>query len=191
MKHAAPDDYQRSLEKIRAPSEKQDALIAWLSVQTPETRLASTPLIHWQNSIPILHWLVNQCDIDKTNAAWIFWSAQPDCYADYIIHSTREICDDGSFAIACDVLENWRSRLYKDHRLGWPEPEGIATYGCINEYKRRIIHPISRDPFDLPLDIFGPFPGKEAIFPDELSPYKNCNVHKLFDELGVYLFPRN
>lgn len=175
----APDQYERSLEDTRRRSEDCQALINWLSTQDTQILFASTPNIHWQNSIPVLHWIISQERCSKVNAAWIFWFSQPWWYAGLVLKGDK-LFDDGSFALACDILTRWRAGLYQDQQFEWKEQADQS------EYRKSIIGS-GEDPFDLPNDLFGPFLGQRAAFSYELNPCRNKLTNDLFANLGVYV----
>jgi hypothetical protein len=157
------------------------AMIGWLADKDPDVWFATTPLLNWDNAVPVLKWIVSQPQCDKANAAAIFWSADPGYYAGRLAAGEKPSGD--GWSLIQTIIKNWNSGFYVRSGLQWPDADGRAA---MSSYERGIAaHPDARQALDIPVGLFGPLGGRAPSIPPELTPAENPELWDLLDRLGT------
>jgi hypothetical protein len=163
------------------------SLTTWLKDKDPDVWFVITDFLNWDNSHRVLKWIVKQPRCDKANVAKIFWNAGPGFQACEIATKGAPQPGEG-WSLIETILENWRSGFYQRSELAWPDDDGRA---CINYYMRSIAETPGADrALDIPLDLFGPLPGRAPRMPPELMPQENAELWDMLKRQGTFAGPR-
>lgn len=86
-------------------------MIRWLAEKDPDVWFAITPLLNWDNAVPVLRWIISQPLCDKANAATIFWSASPAFFARRLANG--EPTNFEGWELIETILGNWQNDFYQ------------------------------------------------------------------------------
>jgi hypothetical protein len=156
------------------------AMISWLKDKDPDVWFAITPMLNWDNAVPVLKWIVSQPHCDRANAAMIFWFAGPGFHAVELAKGEQPQFE--SWTLIETILRNWKAGLYQRSELAWPDKDGQAS---LASYERDVSGtPGARQALDIPPDLFGPFRGRRPKVPTSLMPEENQELWDLLNRLG-------
>lgn len=155
--------------------DRSQAMIDWLKDISPDVWFDVSQSLNWDNSMPVLDWIVSQPQCDKANAALVFWGCDPFYYMRTPGSETDHISAEG-FALLDKVLRNWRSGFYQRAELAL-EDDWWARRGDLNS--------LQSGQHAIPRDLIGPFRGRKPNIPKHLSKYHNPELRKLLWDLGT------
>lgn len=165
------------------------SLRTWLKDKDPDVWFVVSDYLNWDNSRPLIQWIVSQPQCDKANVAKIFWGAEPGVFACQIAEGNGppEWAAD-SWKLIETILGNWRKGFYTRAELAWPNDDGSAS---INHYHRAVAGtPGADNAIDIPPDLFGPLPGRAPRVPVELMPQDNAQLWDMLKRQGTFAGPR-
>ena len=156
-------------------------MIRWLADKDPDVWFAVTPLLNWDNAVPVLEWLVAQPQCDKANVASIFWAAGPAFFAQQLAEGKPTNFE--SWGLIEAILRNWENDFYTRAELAWPDEDGKTMIG---HYEQRMrAQPSGGSALPIPRGLFGPIKGRKPCVPTELMPGENVELWDLLDRLGT------
>lgn len=164
------------------------SLSGWVKNQDPDVWFVTLDHLNWDNSVPLLKWIVRQPQCDKALAARIFWLADPAFFACRIASGEGVPSWSESWPLIETILQNWRRGFYQRSELAWPDDEGLAS---IASYSRNVAEVPGADrALDIPPDMFGPFRGRKPSVPPEMTPQENAELWDMFKRQGSWVGPR-
>jgi hypothetical protein len=163
-----PDDYDR---------DHQAAMIAWLRDKSPDVWFHVTEVLNWDSSVRVLDWIVSQPMCDRTNAALIFWNADPSYHMEN--YAQRGGVNYDGRKLIEKILRNWKTGFYQSGELAWD-----------GDFRKRYRDTLAKlpgqhDPFSIPADLLGPFRGRKPAMPRHLNMYHNAELRRLLWNLGT------
>lgn len=152
------------------------AMIDWLSHQSPDVWHEVASNLNWDNSLPVLDWIVSQRACDRATAALVFWTAGP-LYSMRVLATNEWRCED-THRLITKILRNWKSGFYTRSELAWPE-DHRADYRTARQSLG------GSDPLAIPADLLLPIKGRKPRLPEALLPENNLQLYELYYALGT------
>lgn len=156
------------------------AMAEWLARQSQDVWVLLVGSLNWDNSLPVMHWMIEQPACERAVAATIFWLG-----ADLLDNDTspEEAADDQ----ACRMLMAIAHRaLTRGFPATLSPDDDTAEMVSDEDADRWTSEGISFLPGKaFPAQMLGPFGTREAVLPGEANPRENPHVWDLFEALGT------
>lgn len=156
------------------------AMAEWLATQPQDVWVLLAGSLNWDNSLPVMHWMIEQPACERAAAATIFWLG-----ADMLDNDTSP--DDAEDDPACRMLMAIARRaLTRGYPATLSADDDTAEMVADEDADRWADKGISFMPGQpFPAQMMGPFGTQEAVLPADADPRQNPRVWDLFEALGT------